>query len=163
MSSKSNSLETNNLPENTSSVEDFIEMGACDQITYKNFSILVNFVGESSIVQYAQDNVIYDYMDEIMEKAVDFEFTDMDYIKYKYKPKLLSYDIYGTTELFFVILAMNGMCSIKDFNKRKLKLLFRSDMYNILNEIYSAEKDYITYNRKHIQSTDYTIDLDKKK
>ena len=151
------SLNVTNLPELTSTVEDFIEMGASDEMTYKNFSILVNFIGESSVVEYAQDNVIYDYIDELMEKSVVFELSDDDYIKYRYKPKLLSYDIYGTTELYFVIMALNGICNIKDFNKRKLNLLYKSDLLNILNEIYSAESDYISYNRKHIQSSDTKI------
>lgn len=159
MATRSNSLNITNLPEQTATVEDFIEMGPSDEITYKNFSILVNFIGEKSTVEYAQDNIIYDYMDEIMEKAVEIELSDMDYIKYKYKPKLLSYDIYDTTELFFVILAMNGMCNIKDFTKRKIKLLYKKDMYDVLNKIYSAEYEYIMYNRNHIQSTNYSIDV----
>lgn len=154
MSNKSISLNITNLPENTSTIEEFIDMGACDEITYKNFSILVKFIGESSVIEYAQDNIIYDYMDELLAKAKDFELSDSDYIKYRYKPKLLSYDIYDTTELYFVILAINGMCSIKDFNKRKIKLLYKSDMMNLLNQIYSAESDYILYNRKHIQTSE---------
>ena len=98
-------------------------------------------------------------MDEIMERTVDYEFSDLEYIKYRYKPKLLAYDIYDTTELFFVILAINGMCSVKDFTKRKIKLLYKSDMLDLLNQIYSAESDYILYNRKHVQTTDYSIDV----
>ena len=156
---RSVSLNVTNLPERTSTVEDFIDMGASDQITYKNFSILVKFVSESSVVEYAQDNIIYDYMDEIMERTVDYEFSDLEYIKYRYKPKLLAYDIYDTTELFFVILAINGMCSVKDFTKRKIKLLYKSDMLDLLNQIYSAESDYILYNQKHVQTTDYSIDV----
>lgn len=153
MSAKSVSLNITNLPENTSTIEEFVEMGACDEITYKNFSILAKFIGESSTVEYAQDNIIYDYMDELLEKAITYEFSDDEYLKYRYKPKLLSYDIYDTTELFFIILAINGMCSVKDFNKRKIKILYKSDMFDLLNQIYNAESDYILYNRKHIQTT----------
>lgn len=152
-----NSLNVTNVPEQTATVEDFIEMGASDEMTYKNFSVLVNFIGKGSVVEYTQDNVIYDYMDELLEKSVVLELSDNDFVKYRYKPKLLSYDIYGTTELYFVIMALNGMCNIKDFNKRKLKLLYKSDLISMLNEIYSAESDYLLYNRKHIQNSNTKI------
>lgn len=139
-----------NIPETASSIEDFIDMGNVDEITYSNFSILVKCIGENSNIQYSQTNIIYDYMDEIKEKIVDFEFNDDDFIKYRYKPKLLSYDVYGTTELFFVIMAINGICNIKDFNKRKIKMLYRRDLVDLLNNIYSAESEYIKYNRIHL-------------
>ena len=32
-------------------------------------------------------------------------------------------------------------------------------MYDVLNKIYSAEYEYIMYNRNHIQSTKYSIDV----
>lgn len=145
-----NALGIANLPEKASSVEDFINMGDSDEVTYNNFSILVKCIGENSMIQYAQDNIIYDYLTELKEKAIDYTLNDNEYVKYRYKPKLLSYDIYGTTELYFVIMALNGMCNIKDFNKRKLKLLFKGDLLNLLNDIYSAESDYIRYNRTHL-------------
>ena len=150
MSVRNEALGISNLPEKTATVEEFISMGDTDDITYAKFSILVKCIGENSIVQYAQDNIIYDYLDELKQDAVEYELTDDEYVKYRYKPKLLAYDLYGSTEIYFVIMALNGMCNIKDFNKRKLKLLYRSRMMELLNEIYSAEADYISYNRAHL-------------
>ena len=128
-------------------------MGDTDDITYANFSILVKCIGENSIVQYAQDNIIYDYLPELNERTVTLTMTDNEFIKYRYKPKLLAYDLYGSTEVYFVIMALNGICNIKDFNKKKLKLLYKSDLLELLNEIYSAESDYILYNRVHLNDT----------
>lgn len=150
MSLSNQALGISNLPERTATIEEFIEMGDTDDITYANFSILVKCIGENSIVQYAQDNIIYDYIDELNERAVTLTLTDNEYVKYRYKPKLLAYDLYGSTEVYFVIMALNGMCNIKDFNKRRLKLLYKSDLIELLNEIYSAESSYISYNRAHL-------------
>ena len=154
MSVRNEALGISNLPEKTATIEEFIDMGDTDDITYSQFSILVKCIGENSIIQYAQDNIIYDYLEELKEDAVEYEFTDDEYVKYRYKPKLLAYDLYGSTEIYFVIMALNGMCNIKDFNKRKLKLLYRSRMIELLNEIYSAESDYIKYNRLHLNDQD---------
>lgn len=154
MSLSNQALGISNLPERTATVEDFIDMGDTDDITYANFSILVKCVGENSIVQYAQDNIIYDYLPELNERTVTLTMTDNEFIKYRYKPKLLAYDLYGSTEVYFVIMALNGMCNIKDFNKKKLKLLYKSDLIELLNEIYSAESSYIMYNRVHLNDND---------
>lgn len=153
MSLSNQALGISNLPERTATVEDFIDMGDTDDITYANFSILVKCIGENSIVQYAQDNIIYDYLPELNERTVTLTMTDNEFIKYRYKPKLLAYDLYGSTEVYFVIMALNGMCNIKDFNKKKLKLLYKSDLLELLNEIYSAESNYILYNRVHLNDT----------
>lgn len=154
---KTLALGINNYPEKTATVEEFIEAGSADDITYYNFSILEKYKNDENItVEYVMSNIIYDYMDEIMEKAVEIELSDDDYMKYRYKPKLLAYDVYKTTEVYFVILAMNGMCSIKDFTKRKLKMLYTSDLIDLLNQIYSAEQSRISHNRKHLEDSSYT-------
>ena len=153
MSLSNQALGISNLPERTATIEEFIDMGDTDDITYANFSILVKCIGENSIVQYAQDNIIYDYLPELNERTVTLTMTDNEFIKYRYKPKLLAYDLYGSTEVYFVIMALNGMCNIKDFNKKKLKLLYKSDLLELLNEIYGAESGYILYNRVHLNDT----------
>ena len=44
------------------------------------------------------------------------------------------------------------MCSFKDFNKKKIKLLFKQDMSDLLTSIYNAESDYISKNRAKLNS-----------
>ena len=76
--------------------------------------------------------------------------TDAEYHKYRFKPKLLAYDLYGSTELFFAILFINGMYSIKDFDRRNIKLIRKDHMSEILQAIYNAEQNYINTNRANI-------------
>ena len=49
---------------------------------------------------------------------------------------------------------MNNTCNIKDFNKRTIKMLYKSDMSDLLNAIVSAEKNRISLNRESIKSVD---------
>lgn len=153
---KTLALGINNYPEKTATVEDFIEAGQADDITYYNFSILEKYNDGDITIEYVMSNILYDYMDEIMEKAIELELTDDDYVKYRYKPKLLAYDVYKTTEVYFVIMAINGICSIKDFNKKKLKMLYTGDLINLLNQIYNAEQSRLKHNRKNLDNSSYT-------
>ena len=104
---KTLALGVTNYPEKTSSVEEFIEVGSADDITYYNFSILEKYTNSDGYsIEYSINNVIYSYMEEIKDRIVELELSDDDYAKYKYKPKLLAYDVYKTTEVYFIIMAI---------------------------------------------------------
>ena len=133
----------------TSTVEQFIKAGTTDEMTYSNYSIKFRSSQQSNIILTA-NNIIHDYMDEIKPYIQTVYFSENEYIKYKYKPKLFAYDVYGSTELFFVIMALNGICDIKDFNKRTVKALYKVHMYELLNEIYNAESNYLEKNKSDL-------------
>ena len=78
--------------------------------------------------------------------------SEAEKIKYAYKPKLLAYDVYGSTEVFFALLAMNGMHNIKQFDLSELYFfaLTPIDLSTFLNDIYNAESSYLTLNRSSL-------------
>lgn len=143
--------------EETYTVEDFIELGRnIDDMQYSKFAIFAKLVGEQNTenyLLYPESNVLYDYEEELKKLCQSIVMTDDEFIKYRYKPKLLSYDLYGSTELYFVILFINGMCSIKEFDRKNIKLLSKQYMLELLQSVYNAEKNYINTNRS---SVDYT-------
>jgi hypothetical protein len=128
-------------------LEQFIDSGVDDIITYHNLS-LIDKIGN---IEYPTTNLLYDYIKELKSISQLVTMTDLEYIKYIYKPKLLANDVSGSSELYFVILALNNMCNIKEFTLRKIYLLSKSNMNEILNYIYNAEKDFIQKNRSKIQ------------
>lgn len=136
-------------PNSTYTLSQFISLKDSDNITYPNFSIFNRSLNNEKIV-YCIDNLIYTYMDEFNELKRVCTFTTEERLKYIYKPKLLAYDIYGTSESYFVILAINGMCNVKEFDldNKKLYLLLPKDMSNIMSQIANAEDEYIKLNRK---------------
>lgn len=135
-------------PDTTYTISQFISMKDNDNITYKNFSILQRSSKEPNIM-YSIENVIYDYMEEIKQYRKLVAVSDIDKIKYKYKPKLLAYDIYGSTETYFIIMALNGLHNIKDFDLRDnlFWALAPTDMQNLMNTICRAEAEHLTLNR----------------
>ena len=133
-------------PKDTYTVEEFISAGESTVITYNNLSYLEK-LSDNSIVPIF--NVLQDYIDELLTLSVTVELNDNEYLKYAYKPKLLAYDMYKNPELFFVILLINGICDVKEFTKRKIKMIPVSNMDKVLTYIYNAEKKTIdNYNNK---------------
>lgn len=137
-------------PAKTYTLDQFINIKSIDTITYSNFGVLNRSIDHPEIV-YTIDNLIYSYMDELKEKRKLCTFTIDQKLQYMYKPKLLAYDVYGSIETYFVILALNGMCNLKEFDleDQKCYLLLPSDMSSLMGQIYSAESTFRKLNREN--------------
>lgn len=128
----------------TSSLEDFVLAKTSSINSYHSFSLVDLISIDSGInIAFPVFNVLNDYFDEIREKRVDVELSDVEYIKYRYKPKLLAYDIYGNTELAFLILEMNDIFNIHDFDLRNIKLVRKATLVDMLTNIKSSETKFI--------------------
>lgn len=132
-------------PTTTNTVQKYISAQTNEEISYESLS----FIEHLEKLDLPIKNVVEDYLEDIEDAYIDIELTDEDYRKYKYKPKVLCYDVYGAPELYFIIMRMNGIYSMKDFTKRKLKMLKPAAMTTLVRSIYTAEKNIIdTYNLK---------------
>jgi len=66
----------------------------------------------------------------------------LDYTLYAhqvYRPEYASYDIYGTTDLWYLLLFVNNMTRPDEFNKTKIKV-FNPAYMDLLNNIIEKEK-----------------------
>lgn len=135
-------------PQLTYTLNQFIALKDVDRIVYRRYSIMQRSLTNEELL-YCIDNVIYTYMDEMKKKRKIVSVTESERIKYAYKPKLLTYDVYGSTELFFILLALNGMCNMKQFDliERKFFALTPQDCAQFMSDIYNAEGDYLKLNR----------------
>lgn len=130
-------------PALTHTLEEFIAMRNNDDLTYFNFSIIEKING----IKLLDHNLIEDYLDELVSISINCELNRDQYNKYKYSPDLLSYDVYGTTQLDFVILLINDMIDPKEFDLKTIKLPYASKMKLVMQSIYNSEQDYINQNR----------------
>lgn len=131
----------------TYTVESFIKATSMDNISFEQLSLL----DKSNDIVMITYNILNDYKDEIDSLAVTINLSDDEFLKYCYRPRMLSYDIYGDTEMFFIILFVNNICSAKEFNKRKIKMLRKSHMEEVLSLIYNSEKYNIIKNRNKVE------------
>ena len=133
------SVYTNNTndPRTTHTLSEFLSAGSKSSIiTYTKLCFLEN--------NYIVKNIIDDYLYELSYQAVSIQLTDAEFIKYKYKPKLLSSDVYGTTDLYYMLLKLNNLYSIKQFNINPVLMLKKNDITTLLANIYNAESASIT-------------------
>ena len=133
--------------ETTYTLADFIASGKMNTVDYDQFSYkdLVSNGTEISIL-----NVVNDYMREIKDVAVKVELSTQEYLKYRYKPKLLCRDVYGNGEVYYVIMLLNGRIDVKDFDVHELLMLRKADMNTLLTQIYNAEYKWMQeYNTEH--------------
>lgn len=133
--------------ETTYTLSEFISAGKMNTIDFNLYSYkeLLSNGTEVSIL-----NVIDDYLTELKEAAVSVHLSTEEYLKYRYKPKLLARDVYGNAEVYFVIMLINGKIDVKDFDVTDLKMLTVNDMNTALSQIYNAESKWITeYNTEH--------------
>ena len=101
-----------NNPAQTYTLEQFINMKSTDNITYNNFSIYGKIDGQKIL----ESNILDEYIDDLVSLSKIIKLSSDEYVKYKYAPDLLAYDVYGSTQLDFVILTVNDMIDPKDFN-----------------------------------------------
>lgn len=131
-----------------SSLDGFITNGKLNTISYANLS----FVDYFQDIKFPMYNIIQDYLDNLEEDVFKVTLTDQEYAKYKYKPRLLSNYLYGSTEFFFVILALNGIATEKEFTSQTIKLLSADKMKELIEKIYTLEQESIqSYNSRRLK------------
>ena len=105
------------------------------------------------------DNIADKYAIELEENKKTVEFTTKEYYKYRFNPKVLSYDLYGTTELWFFILMANEIYTISEFDFKKLKL-FDASIISKLNRMLELDKEFLEINSMEVmEQTQSGIDL----
>ena len=133
--------------EYTYTVEQFIKSEDSTKLDYNSLAI---FQKVNSIYMITH-NVINDYMPELKAMCGTVVMSDLEYLKYKQKPKLLAYDCYGSTELYFLILKLNNMYDVKQFDKKSLKMIKKKKLSEVLSYIYEAQNGIITANRMKLE------------
>ena len=126
-------------PEYTSTIEQFISYKNDDTISYD----LLSFKDKYDNIIYPVMNIIDDYIEELTNLSIKVTLSDSEYLKYRYKPKLLARYIYGNAELDFLILRINGICNMKEFNSKVINLISRDDLDLFLKSVYNANKEAI--------------------
>lgn len=125
----------------TFTLDQFADSKSSNDISYYSMSLLER--DPNTNIEYDVFNVVSDYMNELKEMSHSVTLTDTEYYTYRFKPKLLAKFLYGNTELYFIILWLNDMWSVKDFNLRTIKLIKNTELAEALSKINASEKSFI--------------------
>lgn len=103
-------------------------------------AILHDNISNRDIV-FPFSSVISKYKDFLYEIIITIDLTEEESNYYQFKPKMLSEDLYGTTELWDTILVLNNTVSVSEFKPNKLKVYDPQRLKAYLNEIMLLEEE----------------------
>lgn len=109
-------------------------------LSVDNDKIVINFLSRLTNYQYP-----------LSPRIKMLQLTNDQYRKYRYRPKTLSFDLYGTIELGTALMRINGCVSMSEFNFYKLKV-FDQSIVDALIEVMNKEKERITLNNSEVNN-----------
>ena len=135
---------------NISTINELISLGKQLKISSETMSIkeiVTNTHNERFIVNFT--SVIDRYYDILLDHTSVVKLTDEEYLRYRYKPKLLSEELYGTQELHSLLLRLNHITSVIQFDFTELRV-FNTNIIKLINEIMILEEENYTTNEMEI-------------
>lgn len=119
-----------------------------DQLQLKEVNTLSS--GEDVILPLEPITLKYkqDLQDIVMEKTL----TPNEEYKYFYNPQVLSYDLYGSTQYWHLLLEINEMSSAIEFCRTKIKV-YNGSLPAVINAILAAEEKLLKLNTSEINKS----------
>lgn len=123
-------------------ITELIEWGKNEEISYRNLhtEAYINDLDNDRIIKIPLNDTMSAYRYFLDPYLIEFELHDEELQLYQFKPKSLSYKLYGTTELWALLLMVNNCISKIDFNKKKIKVLDPKNIKSFINEVLILEK-----------------------
>ena len=90
-------------------------------------------------VEIPFSSLLNKYRDYLSNIIVTIILDDEAQAKYRFKPKLISNELYGTTELWDTILILNSGARVCDFQPVRLKLYDPAELKKYINTILIIE------------------------
>lgn len=118
-------------PHLTHNISDFIISKEETPLLYKDFLEY----NDISIIRYPIFNRLELYKNDLVNESVRVKLSDIEYSKYKYKPELLSYDLYNYTDLYFILMYINNIYSVKDFKFKELYVIPPDILFTLLSKM----------------------------
>lgn len=132
----------------TPTLTEYIASYRLDDLTFSDFFLreVMRFrSGEKIIVQF--NSFLNKYMPEFKSTLVTVTLNEAERLKYRFNPKLMSFDLYGTTELWFMILEVNEIHRIIDFDLSTV-ILPQRIIVERMTRVKNLEQDVIDYNEE---------------
>ena len=113
------------------------------EISYRTLhpGAIMHDVNNQRDINFPFSSIISKYKDFLYQIIITIELTDEEADHYQYKPKMLSEDLYGTTELWDTLLILNNATSVSEFKLKKLKLYDPTRLKAYINEIMLLEEE----------------------
>lgn len=122
-----------------------IEEMETHEITYKSLHpyITIHNNQNNTDIKVPYSSITNKYRIYLLECLVKIQLTDEEKEMYRFQPKRLSMDLYGTTELWADLMKLNGAVSVVDFKPSFVTIYDPHTFKKFLNEIMIMDEDCI--------------------
>lgn len=133
----------------TMTIQDQIARGNAQKISNAsvNYQKVLASSGDKLVINF--ESILTDYRYFLDKHIQEIDLDENLYMKYRFKPKTLSYDLYGTIEYAGLLLSLNNVVSVSEFDFRKVKI-YDNEIKSFLNEVLNKEKTKITKNTSQV-------------
>lgn len=138
----------------SSTIQDSIEKAANETLTHSRLFLRAtcDVTNSKDIVIFNFNSLVTKYIEEIKKNYIQtVELSDEEQAKYRFNPKGLSYDLYGTTELWSSLLLINNIISQVDFTPSSL-YVFKTSILDFFDEVFVLEEGNINDNMQYIEN-----------
>ena len=136
---------------NDSKISDFIKNYQTDTITIDKLYLKeIEIHNNDSMILLGED-ILSKYRGEFDEYIDSYKLTDAECRRWHYNPKVMSYDLYGTTEYWFLLLEINQIHSSIQFSMNPVKY-FTKNITDIINRILNLEHQVLEINSGDINN-----------
>ena len=121
-------------------IQELIDSVKDMEVSYRNLHTNIYIKNtDDEIIKIPYKSLLREYRTYFEDLIVEVPLTPAEVVRYRFKPKLLSYDLYGTTELWANLLEINFCYSVVDFNFDKVKVYDPTAYKKTLNEVMILE------------------------
>lgn len=85
------------------------------------------------------NSIIDKYRDLLDQYIYQYTIPEEEFKMYKWNPKMLSYNLYDTTEYWYLLLAINNCVSKIDFVNNTIKIIDPKRLTEFVNEVMILE------------------------
>ena len=118
-------------------IDDFIKNGQTETFSLKNF-YETKLITNGDRDHYFRIPFYDFFLEHYKEFEKEIQFYSLPQHMF-YRPKTLSYDIYGTTEMWLPILHVNEMISIAEFHKPIIKVYNPNTIFDLISIWFKRE------------------------
>lgn len=129
-------------------IEDLISLGKKNSLTLNNTNLYTN----KDDINFPYQNIFREhYRSLIMRYCKKLQLSEKLCYHYKFKPKTFCLDLYKSTDMWHLLLWINNMTSIIEFDENRIKnlIIIHPDSLEILDKILEKEKVVLAENDKY--------------
>ena len=120
-------------------LSDYVRYGKTSSFTIPQVSLVI----QDERIVYLDEVVYAKYSSLLMDRSQVVDLTTKEYNIYRLDPRKLSIELYGTPNLYHLILFLNNVSEF-EFDIKRVRLLPYSEVENVFKLILAHEEKNIT-------------------